>query len=223
MEYSPDFITFSLGFGNSEVELLRLLGRTEEEIERKVGNTITVSKIKNTETTWKSKVVAKRESNRRKYEKISANVEDTFDQECYRFSRIRLAYFTTVCDNVYVLRLCSHKWYVGFTTNIEKRMHDHFSRERGSKMTKLYRPLEVMMIIKGDLDDEDQVTLEMMKLFGVKHVRGGRWHQPNFSKKRKEKIKEIVEETNIKYTNAEEEIMNFVKFFRKQHKKMAKT
>jgi predicted GIY-YIG superfamily endonuclease len=199
-----EMVIIDLGINKSEAEFLRILGYSEEEISNKIGNTITVRKHN----------YAK--DKKRNYAQNKTGQLNSFDKECHRLSSIRLACFSGICDTVYVLRLCSHKWYVGFTTCFEMRMHGHFSREKGAKMTKLYRPLEVMMIMKGDLKDEDQVTLEMMKIFGIDCVRGGRWHYPNLSQEAQDKLSKMVGKTKIKYINAEEEIMNFAKYMKRK-------
>ena len=82
--------------------------------------------------------------------------------------------------HVYILRLRSKKWYVGYTerSSIE-RILEHIDK-KGAKWTKKYPPLK-----KGYLHsfskpgrtkgDEDRETLALMKKHGIANVRGGQW------------------------------------------------
>ena len=81
--------------------------------------------------------------------------------------------------HVYVLRLkgdehAENYYYVGFTQNLPKRLHDHFNGE-GATWTKLHPPLNVMRILEGDKNEERSVTIEFMKRFGFTVVRGYCW------------------------------------------------
>ena len=76
---------------------------------------------------------------------------------------------------VYWLSLDNGKFYVGRTSDIKRRIGEHFLGE-GSKWTKLNKPKEVIGYTK-ELEDnhEDYITLLMMKKHGVDNVRGGKW------------------------------------------------
>ena len=78
---------------------------------------------------------------------------------------------------VYILKLQGDNYYVGFTTNIEQRLEQHFNLE-GSQWTKMHEPLELIDCFEGTLEDEKNTTLEMMKKYGLK-VRGSYWCQLN--------------------------------------------
>jgi predicted GIY-YIG superfamily endonuclease len=78
-------------------------------------------------------------------------------------------------DKIYVLRLHNDKWYVGRTSNVERRFEQHKNGD-GAKWTFLHKPLDIHEIreIKSD-NDEDIITREYMKQFGIYNVRGGRY------------------------------------------------
>lgn len=74
---------------------------------------------------------------------------------------------------VYILRLESQKYYVGTSSNLPRRLKDHFSG-RGSVWTKKYKPLEVVGIIENrDIFTEDNTTKTLMFEHGIEEVRGG--------------------------------------------------
>lgn len=76
---------------------------------------------------------------------------------------------------VYWLSLTNDKFYVGRTTDIKRRIGEHFLGE-GSKWTKMNKPKEVIGYTK-ELNElhEDYMTLLMMKKHGIDNVRGGKW------------------------------------------------
>lgn len=74
---------------------------------------------------------------------------------------------------IYVLLLEKDKWYIGYTDRKDgERFTEHFTG-LGSEWTKKYKPVQVMEWKKGDLKDEDKVTLEYMQKYGWWNVRGG--------------------------------------------------
>lgn len=89
--------------------------------------------------------------------------------------------------HVYILKLRSKKWYVGYTerSSIE-RILEHIDK-KGAKWTKKYPPLKRGYLhsfskpgrTKGD---EDRETLALMKKHGIANVRGGQWCMVNMSK-----------------------------------------
>jgi predicted GIY-YIG superfamily endonuclease len=91
-----------------------------------------------------------------------------------------LGYFSNnVEGHVYALRLqgdehAENYYYVGFTQDLPKRLHQHFNGE-GAIWTKLHPPLNVMRILEGGKSDERAVTIEMMKQYGYTVVRGYCW------------------------------------------------
>jgi predicted GIY-YIG superfamily endonuclease len=66
---------------------------------------------------------------------------------------------------IYVLKLLNNKFYVGRTSNIHKKIHQH-NTSNGSAYTKIYKPIDIVeIIIETNEDDENKKTIEMMKLF----------------------------------------------------------
>ena len=91
-------------------------------------------------------------------------------------------YLPTV-SGVYVLELQSGKYYVGHTTNLQKRVTEHFSPAGGAAWTRLYHPTKVMEIHEGkDKVDENAMTLRYMQQYGIPNVRGGNYVQVTLEK-----------------------------------------
>lgn len=76
-------------------------------------------------------------------------------------------------SKLYVLQLENGKYYVGKTDNIPRRYEEHKSGD-GSMWTKFHKPVKMVETreIKTD-QDENNVTKEYMKKYGVVNVRGG--------------------------------------------------
>jgi len=106
-------------------------------------------------------------------------------------------------DVLYVLRLQNEKWYIGRSSNLERRFEQHMNGT-GAKWTVLHVPINIheSRPLVSD-EDEDLVTLEYMKQYGIYNVRGGSfcavefrpWHVRDI-KKRLVAVKEleVVEE-----------------------------
>lgn len=78
---------------------------------------------------------------------------------------------------LYVLVLKNDKYYVGKTSNISRRLKDHFSG-KGSEWTRKYSPIEIVEVIKNFDDfDEDKMVKKYMKRYGIENVRGGSYSQ----------------------------------------------
>jgi hypothetical protein len=74
---------------------------------------------------------------------------------------------------IYILKLEQDKYYVGKTTNPDRRLLEH-NNSQGASWTKLYKPIEVLKLIPNCNNfDEDKYTLEYMNLYGMDNVRGG--------------------------------------------------
>lgn len=107
-------------------------------------------------------------------------------------------------DVIYVLRLRNDKWYIGRTTNVERRFEQHVSGD-GAKWTYIHKPINIHETreIKSD-DDEDKVTREYMNQFGIYNVRGGRYCAVEFKPWHIREIK--------KYMNDDEINRKFIEF-----------
>ena len=77
-------------------------------------------------------------------------------------------------EYVYVLELENNKYYVGYTENFDSRMISHFGGS-GSKWTKIHVPVTVMEVFRGNKEDENSKTIDMMIKYGYKNVRGGKY------------------------------------------------
>lgn len=78
---------------------------------------------------------------------------------------------------IYVLLLEQKKLYVGFSERpIGERFLEHFNYQ-GSQWTTLYRPVQVLLVQPGGLEEENEMTLRLMNDYGWWNVRGGRWCQ----------------------------------------------
>ena len=75
---------------------------------------------------------------------------------------------------IYVLECASGKYYVGSTDNWKTRFKKHFSKEGATKWTRKYKPKRILYY-EDDLEkaDENRITFEKMKQYGVRNVRGG--------------------------------------------------
>lgn len=83
---------------------------------------------------------------------------------------------------IYILKCQEEKYYVGKSTNINKRLKQHF-KNKGSMWTRLYKPLQIYEIRRNCDDfDEEKITLQYMKKFGINNVRGGSYTRLHLSK-----------------------------------------
>jgi predicted GIY-YIG superfamily endonuclease len=75
--------------------------------------------------------------------------------------------------NIYILRLEGGKYYIGKSDNPMSRYKEHLTGN-GSAWTRQHRPVEVLKIIEGCSNfDEDKYTKEYMAKYGIDNVRGG--------------------------------------------------
>ena len=76
---------------------------------------------------------------------------------------------------IYILQLEHNKFYVGYTSRKNcERFNEHFNG-CGSEWTKKYKPINVLEYHEGNKQDEDRITLQLMKKLGWWNVRGGQW------------------------------------------------
>jgi hypothetical protein len=74
---------------------------------------------------------------------------------------------------IYVLKLECNNYYIGRTSNVERRFQEHLT-VRGSVCTTAYKPLEIIHVFEMLNDeDEDNFTRLFMKKYGIDCVRGG--------------------------------------------------
>jgi hypothetical protein len=82
-------------------------------------------------------------------------------------------------STVYVLELENNKYYVGRTTNLQRRLQNHFSNSGGSYWTSKYKPKRLLRKIEhcDSIFDEDKFVKETMSEYGIDNVRGGSYVQ----------------------------------------------
>jgi cellular nucleic acid-binding protein len=80
-------------------------------------------------------------------------------------------------EQIYVLQCKNGKYYVGKTADVMRRFEEHKSGN-GSAWTKKYPPTRLMecRAITGS-HDENNMTKDLMKKYGVDNVRGGTYTQ----------------------------------------------
>lgn len=79
----------------------------------------------------------------------------------------------------YVLSLEEDKWYVGFSTQLNKRLAQHI-QGKGANWTKVYLMTGLVEVRVGNVEKE--LTLEYMQNYGWENVRGSSWCQVDLKK-----------------------------------------
>lgn len=78
---------------------------------------------------------------------------------------------------IYALRLENDKYYVGQTVNLEERFKNHIKGKLSSEWTRINKPIEIIETRFKKVSDamflENSITIEFMKRFVWKNVRGG--------------------------------------------------
>ncbi|HMI05315.1 MAG TPA: GIY-YIG nuclease family protein [Pedobacter sp.] len=76
---------------------------------------------------------------------------------------------------VYVLRLENDNYYIGYSTNLKRRLAQH-EQGVGAKWTIRHRPLELVEVIEhANLEMENVVTKQYVNKYGSGRVRGGNY------------------------------------------------
>jgi predicted GIY-YIG superfamily endonuclease len=80
-------------------------------------------------------------------------------------------------EQLYILQCESGKYYVGKTSDIMRRFEEHKSG-KGSAWTKKYKPVRLMECKPiATPHDENNITKDLMKKYGIENVRGGIYTQ----------------------------------------------
>ena len=80
-------------------------------------------------------------------------------------------------EQLYVLELTNKKYYVGKTTDVMRRYEEHKSGQ-GSAWTSKYKPVKMLECRPLEsVHDENNKTKDLMKKYGIEHVRGGIYTQ----------------------------------------------
>ena len=93
---------------------------------------------------------------------------------------------------IYVLKLEDNKYYVGKSTSPFRRINQHFSAE-GAGWTKTYKPIDIHEVYHDkDNYDEDKITIQYMKQYGIENVRGGSFCTLTLSDANKQTIEQMI-------------------------------
>ena len=112
---------------------------------------------------------------------------------------------------IYVLKLVEDRYYVGRTSNILRRIKEHFTEE-GALYTKKYKPLKVIEVEEEKSREDERIkTIITMENYGWEKVRGACWcsleiKKPNTEKKKKGGKKNKKKEIKIKTYEHDEKI-----------------
>jgi predicted GIY-YIG superfamily endonuclease len=132
---------------------------------------INVTNIKN-QLTYMKKVLS-----------LTPENEEVIKETEIELKRVRRFFETTTLGSslfpfgtqyVYVWELEDHKYYVGWSENLSRRLDEHITEE-GSVWTKKYSPIAIIEILRGDKHTEKMKTLQYMKEKGFENVRGAGW------------------------------------------------
>ena len=94
--------------------------------------------------------------------------------------------------NIYILGLEDEKYFVGTTTNSYFTLKSYLNNNKAA-WTQKYKPLRVTRFIEDCYDyEEDIVTLNLMKIYGIANVRGGSYINVNLDKATLDIIKEKI-------------------------------
>ncbi|MDB5177107.1 MAG: hypothetical protein JWN75_775 [Candidatus Saccharibacteria bacterium] len=82
--------------------------------------------------------------------------------------------------HLYVLKLEEDKWYIGISTDVEKRFKQHMSGFASAAWTKKYKPIKIQdtrylgdIAIDKAQQIEGRITRKYMEKYGDENVRGG--------------------------------------------------
>ena len=94
--------------------------------------------------------------------------------------------------NIYVLKLKGGKYYVGKTDHTFQRFNQHQTGS-GAKWTQKHKVVDLFTFHHGMRSaDENKITIQMMKKYGVKNVRGGSWTKVNMSANEIQRLEERI-------------------------------
>ena len=97
---------------------------------------------------------------------------------------------------IYILQLEEEKWYIGKTTDLERRIGQHFLG-KGSAYTKKYSPIAVHEVIENCTSfDEDKYTKIYMTKYGIDNVRGGAYCKIELTAEEHKHLSKELKSTN---------------------------
>lgn len=99
-------------------------------------------------------------------------------------------------EQLYILQLENGKYYVGKTTDVQKRFREHKAGS-GSAWTTEYKPIKILETRPiTSVHDETNVTKDLMKKYGIDNVRGGAYTKINYTDEVKDVIKMELRSSN---------------------------
>ena len=100
--------------------------------------------------------------------------------------------------DIYVLECEDGNYYVGKTSNGEKRLNQHI-KGRGAEWTKMHKPKKIVQYYTNATDaDERKVTDQMIKKYGARKVRGAGLTKRKMSKKEIDNLNKKIGFTGTK-------------------------
>lgn len=82
-----------------------------------------------------------------------------------------------MAEQIYVLQLEDDKYYIGKAKDVHERFKQH-QTGKGSSWTKEYKPIKILETKTiTSIHDENNVTKDYMKKYGIDNVRGGSYCQ----------------------------------------------
>ena len=101
---------------------------------------------------------------------------------------------------IYILECEQKKYYIGKTLNPSFRLKDHFN-SNGSAWTKKYNPIKLLELKSNqDDEDEDKITIQYMKKYGIENVRGGSFCQFKLTNENRKTIERMSCESSVLLT-----------------------
>jgi predicted GIY-YIG superfamily endonuclease len=92
-------------------------------------------------------------------------------------------------EKIYVLQCENNKYYVGKTSNVDRRFAEHLDGHYGSEWTRYYAPQQIIEVQNMSSEfDEMKKTLEYMRRFGIDHVRGAQWSNITLTREQRAEI-----------------------------------
>jgi len=126
-------------------------------------------------------------------ETVTKAVAETVTKAVTKDVTKAVAKTTTKKINIYILGLEDEKYYVGTTTNSYFTLKSYLNNNNAA-WTQKYKPLRVTRFIEDCYDyEEDIVTLNLMKIYGIANVRGGSYANVNLDKSTLGIIKQKIE------------------------------
>lgn len=89
---------------------------------------------------------------------------------------------------IYILKLSQNKYYVGKTTDINRRYNEHVQGTYGSAWTRKYKTECIIEFFDDHGFDELATTLRYMKKYGIENVRGADYCNIRLTKQQIETI-----------------------------------